>query len=182
MSKYPDPYIAYLVEFHATRDFFECHELLEEHWKEHPDDGLSAIWVGLIQLAVGLYHERRGNLRGAAKLFAGALERLSAEEPARVGLSKEELVRSLERRRSAAESGAAANGYRDMNLEIADPELAAACARLCAARGLEWGTPSDMGDAELIHRHSRRDRSGVVAARRAALLLKGRGNGFGRKG
>lgn len=31
---YPEAYIEYLAEFHGSRDYFECHELLEEHWKK----------------------------------------------------------------------------------------------------------------------------------------------------
>ncbi|WP_260405419.1 DUF309 domain-containing protein, partial [Paenibacillus sp. 598K] len=63
---YPDDYIQYLIEFHVTRDYFECHELLEEYWKEQPgDDPFYDTWVGLIQIAVSQYHHRRSNHRGA---------------------------------------------------------------------------------------------------------------------
>lgn len=31
---YPAEYLEYLVYFHADRDYFECHEILEEYWKE----------------------------------------------------------------------------------------------------------------------------------------------------
>lgn len=32
---YPTAYIKYLFHFHTDRDYFECHELLEEHWKQY---------------------------------------------------------------------------------------------------------------------------------------------------
>ncbi|MCD2486520.1 DUF309 domain-containing protein, partial [Staphylococcus aureus] len=49
---YPKAYIDYLVEFHATRDYFECHEILEEYWKEDPPKKRKRYWVGFIELAV----------------------------------------------------------------------------------------------------------------------------------
>lgn len=51
---YPQAYIEYLEYYHGARDYFECHEVLEEYWKENPSSPLSAAWVGLIQLAVAM--------------------------------------------------------------------------------------------------------------------------------
>ncbi|WP_205628902.1 DUF309 domain-containing protein, partial [Acinetobacter baumannii] len=51
---YPEALIDYLVYFHADRDFFECHEVLEDYWKSLPKEERSLFWVGLIQIAVGL--------------------------------------------------------------------------------------------------------------------------------
>ena len=42
---YSQAYIDYLVHFHGDRDYFECHELLEEHWKKTKED--TAILFGL---------------------------------------------------------------------------------------------------------------------------------------
>ncbi|PAD68333.1 hypothetical protein CHH83_14265, partial [Bacillus sp. 7586-K] len=33
---YDQEYIDFLVHFHCDRDYFECHEILEEHWKKDP--------------------------------------------------------------------------------------------------------------------------------------------------
>lgn len=52
---YPKAYIEYLVHFHSDRDYFECHEILEEHWKQ---DGRNKGWLVLIQTAVAFYHYR----------------------------------------------------------------------------------------------------------------------------
>ena len=43
VGEYPEAFISYLIEFHATRDYFECHELLEEYWKAHPGDPLAGL-------------------------------------------------------------------------------------------------------------------------------------------
>ena len=37
MTQYPEAYTDYLCYFHGARDYFECHEVMEEYWKEHPN-------------------------------------------------------------------------------------------------------------------------------------------------
>ncbi len=76
---YPKAYVAFLHEFHTTRDYFECHEILEEFWKEDPPDQRKKYWVGLIQLAVALYHQRRGNGKGAKRLISNSLHILDSD-------------------------------------------------------------------------------------------------------
>jgi predicted metal-dependent hydrolase len=171
---YPDAYIAYLVEFHATRDFFECHELLEEYWKKHAGDGCGDIWVGLIQTAVGQYHERRGNLSGAAKMYGQALRKLRAAQLEILGLDGDHLSGQLEARRKAAETGRA--GYCDIGMRITDETLIALCEKQCMERGLRWGLSSMDVKEEVIHRHLTRDRTEVVTARAAALKARREGN------
>lgn len=68
-------FLRFLEEFHTKRDYFECHELLEERWKEDPKQERQLHWVALIQIAVGLHHYRRGNLSGALKMLGRALEK-----------------------------------------------------------------------------------------------------------
>ncbi|TYP72587.1 DUF309 domain-containing protein [Paenibacillus methanolicus] len=167
-TRYPRAYVRYLVEFHATRDYFECHELLEEHWKEHPGDPFADTWVGLIQLAVGCYHHRRGNLSGAVKMFMQASNRLKAETLKELGLDGERSIALLNERRAAASAGAA---FLDVQLPIVDEWLSGECLRMTREDGLIWGAPST-GDESLTERHRLRDRSDVLAAREAALKAK----------
>ncbi len=56
---YAKAYIEYLAHFHGTRDYFECHEVLEEHWKAVDPKNRSSVWVLLIQIAVSMYHARQ---------------------------------------------------------------------------------------------------------------------------
>src|SRR5690554_7691695 len=70
MKEYPLAYIEFLVEFHGTRDYFECHEILEDYWKEVDR---SQHWPALIQLAVAVYHERQHNKKGSLRLYKKAL-------------------------------------------------------------------------------------------------------------
>ncbi|MDQ6418132.1 DUF309 domain-containing protein [Paenibacillus sp. LHD-117] len=171
MRPYPEPYIAYLVEFHATRDYFECHELLEEYWKDHLDDGLADLWVGLIQLAVGQYHERRGNRRGAGRMYAESLKRLSSVDWSGTGLRQDDLLKQL-RIRLAAVNEEGESPYRDMRFIIEDDELMRICEVECQKLGVVWGAASPMDNDAVIHRHKLRDRSVVIAARAAALAEK----------
>src|SRR4051812_3762198 len=62
---------------------FHAHEVLEDAWKSAPDEERQ-LWRGLAQLAVGLTHAARGNLRGAATLLdrgAGNVAPYAAEPP-----------------------------------------------------------------------------------------------------
>ncbi|MDQ0058064.1 DUF309 domain-containing protein [Paenibacillus harenae] len=172
MNNIPDSYVSFLVEFHATRDLFECHELLEEYWKEHPNDGMSDIWVGLIQLAVSLYHERRGNRKGAAMMLEQSRKRLSVSRLLPLGLDRERLIGLIDKRLVALAERENAQPYEDMNLPIVSEEIARRCEEQCAKRGLAWGELSPLTNDALIHRHKLRDRSEVIQARQDSLQAK----------
>jgi uncharacterized protein len=47
---------------------FHAHEVFEDAWKGEPGPQRE-LWRGMAQLAVGLTHAARGNLRGAASLL-----------------------------------------------------------------------------------------------------------------
>ena len=168
VGDYPEAYRAYLIEFHAARDYFECHELLEDYWKAHPGDPLADTWVGLIQIAVGSYHYRRGNLAGAVKMYRQSLSRLTASQLERVGIDGEAALSAVAALIAAAEEG---EPFRDIDLPLRDQALAQSCEAECERRGLIWGAASGSG-AELVQRHTLRDRSGVIAAREAAAAQK----------
>lgn len=169
MNGYADAYVRYLVHFHEERDYFECHEVLEEFWKEHPEDPLAEAYVALIQIAVASYHERRGNLRGAVKMFRAALERLDRTNVQSLGLDSLALKAILENRLQALEGSK--HVFTDINLPITDPILLEACKRSCKSPD-RWGTPSEAGDAYLLHKHKMRDRSGVVEEREKQRQIK----------
>jgi len=169
---YATAYIEYLIQFHTTRDYFECHELLEEYWKEYPTDGLSKLWVICIQIAVAQYHERRENRRGAIKLYQSALNSLKDETSEKIGLDHAQLQELLEKHIDACQRQSA---YEDMMLPISDKELVVRCKNEAEARGLIWGQSSEQVSQYIIHRHTRRDRSDVIAARNAALEAKHKG-------
>lgn len=168
MNVYPDAYIDYLIEFHIKRDYFECHEILEEYWKNHPADGKSGLWVGLIQLAVGQYHHRRGNLRGAGKIFRQALRHLHAADLPGAGLDGGALLPAVNQIAAALEREERLP-YRPWRMPIADPALEERCREACERLGLSWEDAAPEPAAEVVHRHKLRDRSAVLAARRTAI-------------
>ncbi|MCL6586103.1 MAG: DUF309 domain-containing protein [Anoxybacillus sp.] len=158
---YPSAYLEYLYHFHTDRDYFECHELLEEHWKQ---DDKKQVWVLLIQLAVALYHHRRGNTSGAKRMMQKASTLLEQEEEAvrQLGLDEKELARLLQQYIKQIDEG---KPYESIMLPITDETLLEKCRSLCQQKGGVWGQKSDMTNDFLLHKHMLRDRSGVIAAR-----------------
>jgi len=71
---------------------FSAHEVLEAAWKYGPDDE-RMLWQGLAQLAVGITHAQRGNVKGATSLLRSASARLAhADRPGRHGIDVAGLV------------------------------------------------------------------------------------------
>lgn len=84
MNRSYDPlYVQFVYYFNVARDYFECHEAMEELWLE---EGRNPLYQGLLQVAVGLYHYRNGNTSGAVKLFTAALEKLEGYPPDSLGI------------------------------------------------------------------------------------------------
>jgi predicted metal-dependent hydrolase len=71
---------------------FNAHEVLEAAWKNGPD-AERMLWQGLAQLAVGITHVQRGNVKGAVSLLHSASARLlHGEGPAPHGIDVAGLV------------------------------------------------------------------------------------------
>lgn len=59
------------MEQFNRREFFECHETLEELWLAEADD-IRYLYQGILQVGVGYLHLLRGNHHGAVtKLHSG---------------------------------------------------------------------------------------------------------------
>ncbi|TXK86024.1 DUF309 domain-containing protein [Paenibacillus sp. N3.4] len=84
MGAYDRLYVAYLYYFNEKRDYFECHEVMEELWLE---EGRSPLYQGLLQVAVGLYHHANGNVSGSIKLFSAGLNKLSSYPDDSLGIN-----------------------------------------------------------------------------------------------
>ena len=168
---YPNEYIQYLIEFHGRRDYFECHEILEEYWKEHPPLSRDSVWVGLIQVAVGLYHYRRGNLAGAARTLVKAKQIiiLRSKETTALGLDVPKLAELLDDYIKRIHMNIP---YESPMLPIADLRLSSFCERECKHQGLVWGSQSNLSDSQLVHRHTKRDRSDVIEERNKQLQMR----------
>lgn len=165
---YPDEYIRYLVHFHGDRDYFECHEILEEYWKNKDPGNKDSVWVGLIQLAVSCYHHRRSNFTGAKKTLEKAMKIFTKEEQglSSLGLNKIELFLLLNERYIVIEKS---QPYTSFNLPINDPLLAQQCQTDCMRLGFIWCSHSNLNNSSLINRHKIRDRTSIIQARLYAL-------------
>ncbi|MDF2681427.1 MAG: hypothetical protein K0R47_2617 [Brevibacillus sp.] len=168
---YPQPYLDYLVQFHVERDYFECHEILEEYWKSFPPEQRKAVWVGLIQIAVALYHQRRGNQNGAIKMLTSAVRLLEQhhEEIQQLGLDSPALNLLLKKRLEEIRSGIA---YHSLALPIREEALRKAYEHACALRNAPVNRDSDMNDHYLMNKHTLRDRSDVFAERQRQIDLR----------
>lgn len=62
-------FVDYCAYFNGNQDYFECHEVLEEYWKDIAPGNKEHALVGYVQVATGLYHWRRGNAVGAARIL-----------------------------------------------------------------------------------------------------------------
>lgn len=95
-------YYAFISYFNTERDYFECHEVMEELWLE---EGRHPLLQGLLQAAVGLHHWHNDNFTGAVKLMEASLAKLSAYADVVLGLDLAQLrgdlaasLRSLDER------------------------------------------------------------------------------------
>ncbi|MEH7380851.1 DUF309 domain-containing protein [Bacillus sp. JJ1533] len=168
---YPQALIKYLIYFHCDRDYFECHEVLEDHWKEDPVHERKLYWVGLIQIAVSLYHYRRKNTAGASKMMKSALTICKKQrfELSQLGFHVDELIELLQKKLHDIDNG---TPYESINLPLTDKTLLSTCISKATQSGKSWGKTSDLSNEKLIHKHTIRDRSETIAERQKQLLLK----------
>lgn len=93
------------IELFNSRQFFVCHEVLEEEWT--PERGPRRLFLqSLIHVAVGLYHAERGNPVGASRQLRKALRKLGAYLPAYEGVDTERLHREASEALERIEAGA----------------------------------------------------------------------------
>jgi predicted metal-dependent hydrolase len=63
------------VHLFNAGEFFECHEVLEDLWRDEPGP-MRELYQGILQVGVGFYHLGRGNYRGAVNLLGYGIARL----------------------------------------------------------------------------------------------------------
>jgi uncharacterized protein len=89
--------------FNGVR-YWHAHEAWETLWRAAPDDERD-FYQGLIQLAAGLLHLQRRNMRGARNKLSEGLAKLRAYQPAHHGIIINELVGRSERILDELEAG-----------------------------------------------------------------------------
>ncbi|WP_157796233.1 DUF309 domain-containing protein [Bacillus xiapuensis] len=165
MYSYPLPYLTFLYHFHEDQDYFECHEVLEEYWKESTGQARPSVWIGLIQTAVSLYHHRRGNFAGARKLMNKALLALAQckKELKDLGIDADRFTEKLSLR------------YRELQNGASFTPLTIPFSRQDVIKQYQQFKKSCMPSSPekpqhfLYHKHRLRNRSDVIAARNQSL-------------
>lgn len=118
---YEPLYVAYLIYFNRDQDYFECHEVLEELWLMQDKEPL---YKGLLQVAVGLYHFRNGNVTGGRKMLHSAEEKLAPYPANSLGIDLGLLRRETAEYAAKLDRYTAAPfDYYDLRIKLLDPEL-----------------------------------------------------------
>lgn len=94
-ERVPDLVLKGIEEFNRG-EFFECHEYLEDAWREETRQ-VRFLYQGILQVGVGFYHQENGNWRGATGLLRSGIERLRDFEPEERGVDVSHLVRACEK-------------------------------------------------------------------------------------
>lgn len=156
-------YIDFYNYFNGNQDYFECHEVLEEYWKEVAPGDKEHVLVGLVQLATGMYHWRRSNFSGAARILTKSIHNIKRNEqsiflkPINLPLLEKQLLQSI----SQVEQK---KTFHSFKIDIIDCEFK----KLVDKRILEQ-PKSDKHF--LLHKHMLRDRTEILQARAAKMEL-----------
>lgn len=94
MLKSPEQSFQQGIDLFNEGKFFECHEAWEEVWKRSQGEA-KLFYQGIIQAAVAILHAQRGNLNGAASMYAKASSKLDHLPSQHMGLALGELRDSL---------------------------------------------------------------------------------------
>ena len=88
-----------IAEFNVWR-FYDCHETLEDVWREVGSKGeegtLADLYQGIIKIAAGFHHVLRGNQHGAVNLLSDAFRLLEPFRPATLGVDIERLLAEVQ--------------------------------------------------------------------------------------
>lgn len=157
-------YIEFCSYFNGNRDYFECHEVLEEYWKEVAPGERSHPLVGYIQIATGMYHWRRGNFNGAKRMLQKGVNILNAS-------SNDSFTEKIELEKLLHDAGGAIRKielnepFEPFSLKITDHQLAS-----LVQEHME-NTPHQ--DLEfLLHKHTLRNRDEIINTRLQKLHEK----------
>lgn len=120
MAIYDPLYLGGIVRFNRG-EYFESHEVWEDLWRATRGPA-RLFYKGLIQAAVSLYHTRRGNPRGAEKLFSRSCRALEAYRPCYLGLNVERFLVELADCLHGRESSAAERLSKAPQIELSPPE------------------------------------------------------------
>ncbi|EPD53213.1 DUF309 domain-containing protein [Paenisporosarcina sp. FSL H8-0542] len=149
-------FVQFVIYFNEHEDFFECHEVLEEYWKEIAPKDKTHPLTAWILLSTGMYHWRRGNFNGAKRSLAKSYDRfhLNGTSAFYEGINFSRLIVNLEQSLESIENN---TSFQPFKIQVDSSELSSAILQQPALEALT-------GD-QLIHKHMLRDRSEILNAR-----------------
>jgi uncharacterized protein len=83
------------IEMYNQGLYYECHEVLEDTWREESDD-VRYLYQGILQIGVAFHHLSNDNWRGAVGLLSGGVEKVSRYLPECMDVNTEKLVREAQ--------------------------------------------------------------------------------------
>lgn len=90
-----DPRIDEGLRLFNAREFFACHDVLEDYWSELTGPE-KPFFQGLIQAAVALFHFEESNLGGALRMYVSCRAYLQPYVPEMAGIDVTRLLSDLE--------------------------------------------------------------------------------------
>ncbi len=83
------------IQLFNEREFFACHDVLEDYWSELTGREKS-FFQGLIQAAVALFHFEEGNLGGARRMYVSCRANLAGFPQGVAGIDGRQLIQDLD--------------------------------------------------------------------------------------
>ena len=81
------------LELFNHKEYFECHEVIEDLWLETPEEDPNRdLYKGVIQAAAAIYQWDRGIISGARGLYRTSVIYLEKYRPEALGLNTKKLV------------------------------------------------------------------------------------------
>ncbi len=87
----PPPGLLAGIELFNQREFFDCHEILEDIWRADRDP-VRLLYQGILQIGVGFYHLGNGNWRGAVALMTRGIDKVERFGTRCMGVETAKLV------------------------------------------------------------------------------------------
>lgn len=150
-------FLQYIIHFNDERDYFECHEVGEEYWKQIAPKDKAHPLTGWIQLAVGMYHWRRSNYPGALRSLIRAKPKLAEAGVWSEGFDHEQLALLLN---ESIQGVTDREPFEPRDLPLLPGDLAQAI----EARRQQYIAPAH-DEYYLMHKHRLRDRTEIIALR-----------------
>jgi len=92
----PPPQLAHAIAEFNRGDFFKCHETLEALWLKEGYP-VRLFYQGILKIAVGFYHQQRGNRRGSLAKLREGLETLGPFAPQYMEVKLNSLIEEVNR-------------------------------------------------------------------------------------